>query len=89
MKKRMVYVPGEPIDGVKTLISDAAGNAVIAVPHAGVVVAVFVLRGESATARLMSEQQGEKFAYELSQAHTAASDDIKIANMEKDFDEGN
>lgn len=84
-KKRSVYVPGEQIDGVSNIVTDVAGNTVVLVPCDGKIIAVFVLRGEKSTARLMSEQQAVKFANDLRRAHESANDDLKIEKMEEDF----
>ncbi|MFM8798720.1 MAG: hypothetical protein ACKODT_07170 [Fluviibacter sp.] len=58
-------------------------RVVVAVPHYGEVIVVFI--GQEPTARAMTEEEALRFKADLKAVHEAARDDVTIARMEKEF----
>lgn len=83
---RKIVVPGVALN-YTTIITDAANNAVIAIPHSGEVIVVFFSKDKGKSVRVMTTQQADKFSKDLIRAHQAINDDAKIAQMEKEFGE--
>lgn len=80
--KRKIRVPGKATK-MSVVISDAMKRVVVAVPHAGEVVMVFI--GEQPAAHIMSVEEAEEFRVELRKVHQAIYDDVEIEQMEKMF----
>jgi hypothetical protein len=80
--RRRIFVPGKPL-GVNVIVSDALRSVVLAVPHEGEVIVVFV--GSDPRARAMTPAEAKKFKHDLKWIHQAIVDDEKIAQMELEF----
>ena len=86
MNRRRVQVPGEPLD-VAVILTDAAKNRVLAVHKDGKVIVVFTSMTGEPTARAMGSAEFKIFASEVIGAYEALTDDVKIRELEKEFDD--
>lgn len=86
--KRKIVIPGVSVEVATIISTDMARNSVMAVAHGGEVIVIFFSREQKPSGRVMSREQAQQFIKELTDAHRAFNDDLKIAQMEKEFSDG-
>ena len=86
MNRRRVQVPGEPLD-VTVILTDAAKNRVLAIHRNGDVFVLFTSMTGEPTARVMGVAEFKVFSAEVIGAYEALTDDAKIRELEKEFDD--
>lgn len=82
--KRRIVVPGKSLD-VTVVIKDNAQNQVIAIPYEDEVFVVFI--SPKLAARVMSILEAHEFSKGIRDAYQSFHDDVKIREMEKEFEE--
>jgi hypothetical protein len=82
-------VPGKSLEVSYVAGGETVRNSVVAIPHADRIIMVFYAKESGPpSAWSMSREEAMKFAADVKLAYLAIADDAKIAQLEKEFDEG-
>lgn len=84
MTRRKVQVQGTPLE-VARVVGEGLKNSIIAIPHEGKIVMIFMSDNNVPTAWSMTKEEAGNFSVDVKAAHQALEDDAKIARLEKEF----
>ena len=85
-KNRKVTVPGRVLEVSYVAGGDQVKNAVIAIPHADRIIMVFYAKDSGPpSAWSMTTVEANQFAEDVKAAYLAIADDVKIAQLEREF----
>lgn len=84
MNKRKITVPGTTLE-IRNILK-TNNTAIMACMHKDEMIMIFFAPDFTPSARAMSLGQARQFIKDVTEAHQAITDDEKIAEMEKEFD---